>query len=75
MLCNRWALPAAPEIALEGAPEPAPPAPPPADGRVVADPSAPSRNEVRVQLLNQRLAGFADRDLAKLRAEAIIRAP
>jgi hypothetical protein len=26
-------------------------------------------------LLNQRLAGFAERDLARLRAEAIIREP
>jgi hypothetical protein len=35
----------------------------------------PNRDAVRTALLNQRLAGLADRDLAELRAEAIIREP
>lgn len=67
MLCSRRALPAAPEIVLDGVAVPDAPAPEPDAG--------PDREAIRNQLLNQRLAGFADRDLAKLRAETIIREP
>jgi peptidyl-prolyl cis-trans isomerase SurA len=73
MLCGRVALPEAPEIVLEGAT-------PAADDTgaaeaAVEEPQGPNREAVRTALLNQRLAGLADRDLAELRAEAIIREP
>ncbi len=68
MLCSRVALPPEPEIVLEGAV-------PAADGEAVEAPAGPNREAVRNALVNQRLAAFADRDLAKLRAEAIIREP
>jgi peptidyl-prolyl cis-trans isomerase SurA len=74
MLCGRVALPAAPEIVLDAA-TPAADAP---EGEAEAAPEAPAgpnRDAVRTALLNQRLAGLADRDLAELRAEAIIREP
>lgn len=71
MLCSRRALPAPPEIVLDGV---TPPDAPPAEPDAGPD-SGPDREAIRSQLLNQRLAGFADRDLAKLRAEAIIREP
>ncbi len=68
MLCARRPLPPEPEIVLEGAPVP--------ETTTAAEPAAfPDREAIRNQLLNQRLAGFADRDLAKLRAETIIREP
>ncbi len=35
----------------------------------------PQRDDIRVQLINQRLGGYAERYLAELRAEAIIREP
>jgi peptidyl-prolyl cis-trans isomerase SurA len=69
MLCSRRALPTAPEIVLDGV------TPPDAPAEGPAPDAGPDRDALRNQLLNQRLAGFADRDLAKLRAEAIIRAP
>jgi peptidyl-prolyl cis-trans isomerase SurA len=66
MLCARRALPPEPEIVLEGVEVP----------EAAAEPDAgPDREAIRNQLLNQRLAGFADRDLAKLRAEILIREP
>jgi peptidyl-prolyl cis-trans isomerase SurA len=78
MLCARVALPEAPEIVLEGA-TPAADAPEgEAEGVAEAAPEAPTgpnRDAVRNALLNQRLAALADRDLAELRAEAIIREP
>jgi peptidyl-prolyl cis-trans isomerase SurA len=70
MLCSRTAIP-----------EPVIPLTEPGDGEAVAAPDAPEadltpdRNAIRERMLNQRLAGFADRDLGQLRAEAIIRAP
>lgn len=70
MLCSRMALP-----------EPVIPLAAPGDGEAVAAADAaeedlgPDRAAIRERLLNQRLAGFADRDLGRLRAEAIIRAP
>ena len=70
MLCSRTAIP-----------EPVIPLTEPGDGEAVAAADAPEagltpdRNAIRDRLLNQRLAGFADRDLGQLRAEAIIRAP
>jgi peptidyl-prolyl cis-trans isomerase SurA len=70
MLCSRRALPAAPEIVLDGVTPPAEAAAAEADAE-----TGPNREEVRAQLLNQRLAGFAERDLAKLRAEVLIREP
>ena len=36
---------------------------------------APQRDDVRTQLINQRLGGYAERYLSELRAEAIIREP
>jgi peptidyl-prolyl cis-trans isomerase SurA len=36
---------------------------------------APQRDDIRTQLINQRLGGYAERYLAELRAEAIIREP
>ncbi|MGL4320353.1 MAG: peptidylprolyl isomerase, partial [Paracoccaceae bacterium] len=70
MLCSRRALPEPPEIVLEGVEAPA------AQATAAPEPDAgPDREEIRSQLLNARLAAFADRDLAKLRAEAIIREP
>jgi peptidyl-prolyl cis-trans isomerase SurA len=73
MLCGRVALPPEPEIVLEGA------TPAAQDGAETTDaapePQGPNREAVRNALLNQRLAGLADRDLAELRAEAIIREP
>ena len=73
MLCSRRALPAPPEIVLDGAPAPALA---PAAAAPTPEPEAgPDRDAIRNQLLNQRLAGFAERDLAKLRAETIIREP
>lgn len=50
------------------------------DGRRAIDPAlgfgkGPSRAQVREELTNQRLAGFADGYLAELRANAIIRLP
>lgn len=68
MLCSRRALPEAPELVLEGAPAPV-------EGAAEEPATGPDRAAIRDQLLNQRLAGFAERDLAKLRAEAIIREP
>jgi peptidyl-prolyl cis-trans isomerase SurA len=65
MLCARRALPPEPEIVLEGVEAPEAPVPE----------AGPDREAIRNQLLNQRLAGFADRDLAKLRAETLIREP
>jgi peptidyl-prolyl cis-trans isomerase SurA len=35
----------------------------------------PQRDDIRTQLINQRLGGYAERYLAELRAEAIIREP
>ncbi|MFM2389198.1 MAG: hypothetical protein RLZZ437_753 [Pseudomonadota bacterium] len=70
MLCSRRALPAAPEIVLDGVTPPAEATAAEADAE-----TGPNREEVRNQLLNQRLAGFAERDLAKLRAEVLIREP
>jgi peptidyl-prolyl cis-trans isomerase SurA len=70
MLCSRAAIP-----------EPVIPLTEPGDGEAVTEADAPEadltpdRNAIRERLLNQRLAGFADRDLGQLRAEAIIRAP
>jgi peptidyl-prolyl cis-trans isomerase SurA len=70
MLCSRAAIP-----------EPVMPLTEPGDGEAVSEADAPEadltpdRNAIRERLLNQRLAGFADRDLGQLRAEAIIRAP
>lgn len=69
MLCSRRAVPAPADIVLDGVAVPDAPAPEP-------EPDAgPDREAIRSQLLNQRLAGFADRDLAKLRAETLIREP
>ncbi len=69
MLCSRVALPPEPEIVLEGVT-------PVADGEAEAEPPAgPNREAVRASLVNQQLTGLADRDLAELRAEAIIREP
>lgn len=70
MLCSRTAIPA-PVIALTE----------PGDGEAVVEEGAaeadltPDRNAIRERMLNQRLAGFAERDLGLLRAEAIIREP
>jgi peptidyl-prolyl cis-trans isomerase SurA len=70
MLCSRTALPE-PEIPLTE----------PGDGEAVTEADAaeedlgPDRAAIRERLLNQRLAGFAERDLGLLRAEAIIREP
>jgi peptidyl-prolyl cis-trans isomerase SurA len=70
MLCSRQAIP-----------EPVIPLTEPGDGEAVAEADAteedlgPDRSAIRERLLNQRLAGFADRDLGRLQAEAIIRAP
>ena len=36
---------------------------------------APQRDDIRTQLINQRLGGYAERYLSELRAEAIIREP
>lgn len=68
MLCSRSAIPVAPEIVLDGAPVAEAPVADEAD-------AGPDREAIRAQLVNARLAGLADRDLAKLRAEAIIREP
>jgi hypothetical protein len=68
MLCRRNAIPQVPEIVLDGAAAGEAPPPPPAD-------APPDREGIRTQMLNARLAGFAERDLAKMRAEAIIREP
>jgi peptidyl-prolyl cis-trans isomerase SurA len=79
MLCARVALPPEPEIVLEGATPAAEDAEgAAAEGEAEAapeEPAGPNRDAVRNALLNQRLAGLADRDLAELRAEAIIREP
>ncbi len=75
MLCSRSALPPEPEIVLDGAPPPAAAAATDAEAEAAPAETGPNRDEIRAQMLNQRLAGFADRDLAKLRAEAIIREP
>ena len=72
MLCGRVALPPEPEIVLEGA---TPAADAPDAAAAPEAPAGPNREAVRTALLNQRLAALADRDLAKLRAEAIIREP
>jgi peptidyl-prolyl cis-trans isomerase SurA len=72
MLCGRVALPEPPEIVLEGA---TPAADEAGEAEAVEEPQGPNREAVRAALLNQRLAGLADRDLAELRAEAIIREP
>jgi peptidyl-prolyl cis-trans isomerase SurA len=73
MLCGRVALPPEPEIVLDGA---APEADAEAEAAAAPEePQGPNRDAVRNALLNQRLAGLADRDLAELRAEAIIREP
>ena len=70
MLCSRTAIP-----------EPTIPLTEPGDGEAVVEDGAaeadltPDRNAIRERMLNQRLAGFADRDLGLLRAEAIIREP
>jgi peptidyl-prolyl cis-trans isomerase SurA len=74
MLCARVALPEPPEIVLEGA-TPAADAPEGAAAAPPEEPTGPNRDAVRNALLNQRLAALADRDLAELRAEAIIREP
>jgi peptidyl-prolyl cis-trans isomerase SurA len=69
MLCSRRPIPEPPEIVLDGAPAPE---------EEAATPELSEEQEreaIRSQLLNQRLAGFADRDLAKLRAETLIREP
>ncbi|MFB2595655.1 peptidylprolyl isomerase [Paracoccus sp. p4-l81] len=64
MLCARRAiLPAAPP-ATAGAP-----------GSDAAPAATPDRDAARAEVMNRRLTNFADRDLAKLRAEAIIIRP
>lgn len=72
MLCARDAiLPEAPATPAPGAPVPAA-----ADGTPAAPVAAgPDRDAIRSEILNRRLTGFADRDLAKLRAEAVIVRP
>lgn len=70
MLCARDAiLPEAPAT-------PVAPAEAAAEGGAPADAAAgPDRDAIRSEILNRRLTGFADRDLAKLRAEAVIVRP
>lgn len=75
MLCKRSAT-----LAAGSAPVVADVSAPAADGVPALDPTlgfgqGPSRAQVREELTNQRLAGFADGYLAELRANAIIRTP
>jgi peptidyl-prolyl cis-trans isomerase SurA len=72
MLCQRSALPPPvdPEVALTEAGDGAPEA-----GTPPAAATEPDRSEIREQLLNQKLAALADRDLGRLRAETWIREP
>jgi peptidyl-prolyl cis-trans isomerase SurA len=73
MLCSRQPIPVA-EIPLTAPGDAAAAAE--AEAAAPADtPAGPDRVAIRDRLLNQRLAGFAERDLARLRAEAIIREP
>lgn len=44
-------------------------------GRTIETEEAPNREEIRAQLVNRRLAAYADGYLAELRAQAIIREP
>lgn len=67
MLCARNAI--LPPVAATPAPAAG------AGDTAVAAPVGPDRDAIRSEILNTRLTGFADRDLAKLRAEAIIRRP
>ncbi|WP_347310187.1 peptidylprolyl isomerase [Defluviimonas sp. SAOS-178_SWC] len=75
MLCKRSAT-----LAAGSAPVVTDVSAPTGDGVPAIDPAlgfgqGPSRAQVREELVNQRLAGFADGYLAELRANAIIRTP
>lgn len=75
MLCKRSAT-----LAAGSAPVVTDVSAPAADGVPAIDPTlgfgrGPSRAQVREELVNQRVAGFADGYLAELRANAIIRTP
>ncbi len=75
MLCKRSAT-----LAAGSAPVVTDVSAPTGEGQPAIDPTlgfgqGPSRAQVRDELTNQRLAGFADGYLAELRANAIIRTP